>query len=218
MIEPFLKYHGVNAIDAWIVTHGDIDHYSGLLELLEREYPVRYLFLSKAGVSDENCKELEIAARKNHTKIKYVEAGDELHLPSGQLKCLYPTRNEKGEDPNSLSQVWRWECEGFSVLYTGDIGNKQEKQLIDRGIITRCTVLKVAHHGSKYSTTEEFLKKSAPSYSIISSGKRNSYGHPHQECLERLKRSSAIVERTDQKGQITFLKRRSGWYLKTALE
>lgn len=209
-IRPFLKYHGIKRIDAWIITHGDEDHCSGALELIRSGYPVRYLVLAEAMPEGQARDNLVEAARENKTEVIWAGAGDSLALEDCQMTCLYPEKGETGADANSLSQVWSFEKEGVSVLFTGDIGSGAEEKLIRREIV-EYTILKVAHHGSGTSSGEEFLKKISPEYAVISCGKDNFYGHPHKETLTRLVEAGSTVLQTMERGQITVSETRKGW-------
>ncbi len=203
-IEPFLKYHGVKKVDVWILTHGDEDHYSGLLELLEDGYPVEYLLLATSMPEDETRETLIEAAEANGTEVVFAKAGDFIRLTDAEMTCLYPSAEDTGEDTNALSQVWMFEKDGMSVLFTGDIGEEQEELLIERGLLSDCVVLKAAHHGSKYSSCAEFLEALLPEYTVISCGEGNSYGHPHAETLQRLEDAVSEILQTQEVGQITF--------------
>ena len=218
-LEPFLTYNGIRQIDAWIVTHADSDHCSGLLELLEDGYPVQFLLLAEAIPRDEAWEELITAAEENGTEVVYVSAGDSLNLEGCSMECLYPSADDSSEDANALSQVWSLQVEEISILFTGDIGSDEEELLLERGLLFDCTILKVAHHGSKYSTCEAFLETVQPEWAVISYGEGNSYGHPHADTLERLKAAGSEVVRTAECGQITLCKKKGEWvFLYYALE
>ena len=212
-ILPFLKYHQIREIDAWIITHGDDDHISGLLEVLEAGYPVTYLVLAEAMPRDDKWELLVSAADAAAVKVVYVSAGDELNVENAKMKCLYPSREEEGEDANGLSQVWSLTTEGMSVLLTGDIGTKQEQLLLERETIDEAVVLKTAHHGSRNSSDEAFLAKISPEIAIISCSEHNRYGHPHKETLERLKSVGCRICQTWEKGQICVYEKSGEWYL-----
>ena len=104
-------------------------------------------------------------------------------------------------EANEQSVVLRLEYGGFSALLTGDIGSKSEEVLIKSGVDLTSDILKVGHHGSRYSSTEEFLKAVNPKLAIVSVGKNN-YGHPTGEVLKRLEQVGARVLRTDEEGNI----------------
>lgn len=213
-ILPFLKYHQIRKIDAWIVTHGDDDHISGLLEVLEAGYPVRYLVLAEAVPRDDKWELLMSAAEKAGTEIVYVSAGDELGLENARMRCLYPLQDEICDDANGLSQVWALTANGLSVLLTGDIGAEQERLLLERKAVDDFVILKTAHHGSKNSSCEEFLAEISPDIAIISCGENNRYGHPHPETLERLEAAGSRICQTWEKGQICIYEKSGEWYLR----
>lgn len=211
-ILPFLKYHRIRNIDAWIVTHGDEDHISGFLEVLEAGYPVKYLILADVMPEDDKWKLLVSAAKAAGTEIVSVSAGDELRLEDAKMQCLYPLQNEEGEDANGFSQVWSLTAGDMSVLLTGDIGAKQEQLLLERNMTDDFVVLKVAHHGSKNSSCEEFLKAIRPDIAVISCAENNRYGHPHPETLERLDAVGSRICQTWEKGQISVYQKAGEWY------
>ncbi|MCD8045280.1 MAG: DNA internalization-related competence protein ComEC/Rec2 [Clostridiales bacterium] len=217
-IEPFLKYHRVQEVDVWILTHSDEDHYSGLLELLNDGYEIEYLLLAQSLPRDETWKTLTEAARENGTTVVYAEEGDVLRLSGCEMTCLYPSAKDTSDDSNALSQVWLFEKEGMSALFTGDVGEEQEQLLLERNLLTDIVVLKAAHHGSKYSSCAEFLEAASPEYAVISCGEGNSYGHPHAETLERLEMSGCEILQTQDSGQITFYEKGGAWKVRLFLE
>lgn len=227
-ILPFLKYKGVSRIDYWFVTHGDEDHYSGVLELLEMQkmehLKIKTLVLPSLDYEDEGLKELEEAAVLNGTKVFRIRPGQRIE-GSYSLSCIYPEsenskhpgegktagsgicgKNEPVEsgtvDKNSNSLVLYWDCKSISGIFTGDMDISGENELCSAGRIKDVTFLKVGHHGSRGSTGEGFLKALSPEISIISCGKKNRYGHPHEELLERLKEIGTEIFRTDEAGAV----------------
>ncbi len=245
-LEPFLTYHAVRRVDAWILTHGDADHYSGLLELLESGYRIDRLVLAAAMPRDAAWEALTVAAEANGTEVVYVAAGDEIALSDAVMTCLYPAAEdgdasdanaERGSfadaaagdevpstggsastDTNEFSQVWEFSKDGLSVLFTGDIGADEERLLSERGLLSDEVVLKVAHHGSKYSSSADFLAAVSPEYAVISCGENNTYGHPAPETLERLADVGCEIYETPQCGQITFYEKRGKWKRRTFSE
>ena len=210
-IRPFLKYNRVKKIDVWIITHGDEDHYSGALELMQSGYPVDYLVLAGAMPDDDSRQTLEAAARQNHTEVVRVSAGDSLDLEGCIMRCLYPDEEETGNDVNALSQVWSLEKDGLSVLFTGDIDAETEEKLMKRKLLEQYTILKAAHHGSGNSSCAEFLETVSPAYTIISCGEGNFYGHPHRETVDRLKKTGSMILQTMDAGQITVFESGKEW-------
>ena len=210
---PFLKYRRAGSIDAWIVTHPDADHISGLLELLEADYPIRQLILAKAQADQEACQELITLAQKKDIDIAYVNTGSELHLQDMSLRCLYPDAQETAADINGLCQVWELQSHDFSMLFTGDIGEEQETLLSERNSLQPVTALKVAHHGSRYSSSEAFLSYVQPEIALVSSSARNRYHHPSPETIERLQEQDCEIYCTKDQGQVSILYREGQWIL-----
>lgn len=215
---PFLNYHRVASVDAWIVTHPDADHISGLQELLEQDYPIQRLLLAKAMAKDASCRELAALAEEHGTKVTYVDTGDTLALVDMTLQCLYPDAEETASDVNGLSQVWELKSHDFSMLFTGDLGEEQEKLLLERQRLQPVTALKVAHHGSRFSSCAEFLDQIHPKAAFISSSAHNRYHHPSPETLDRLETEGCDIYCTKDWGQISILYRDGQWQIRRYLD
>lgn len=203
----FLKSRGVNALDFAVVTHPDEDHISALKELIEQEEISLYqLLLPRISeqLQDEAYNSLRELARQRGVIVGYLSQGDRLQAGDLKITCLYPYRGLITEGRNGYSTVLEVEYKKYSMLLTGDLDKAGEEYLIKHALSKekRYTILKVAHHGSKYSTTKEFLEKVTADYAVISCGKRNRYGHPHDEVLQRLKESGIQVRITAEEGAI----------------
>lgn len=207
---PFLKSRGVRKIDCWFVTHLDEDHISGLRESMEAGYNIDTLVFSKYVVRNEVYEELVTLARENGTEVAYMVPGDQCVGKQMRLSCVGPTAElvEKyPEDTNAGSMMLSLTYGEFQALFTGDIAAEQEEYYMEHAEDlmeqSHVNLLKVAHHGSKYSSSKAFLESIAPEVALISCGKRNLYGHPHAEAIERLEASGAKIYRTDEEAQIT---------------
>jgi len=220
-IIPFLKYKGVRKLNAVFVTHPDQDHCNGVKELLEhgRENGilVEQIFLPdiSEGSKDEAYKELVSAAEWRGIPVSYISRGQCFSEGRLTLVCLHPEKDCKTENTNAYSMVLGLAYENFSALLTGDLEEEGEKKLLsfveesireegpkekywqDGGF----TVLKVAHHGSKYSTDDAFLRWAKPRLSVISCGD-NSYGHPAAQTLKRLADCGSGVLSTREEGAV----------------
>lgn len=209
-ILPFLKAHGIKWIEYWFLSHADADHISGFLEVLEAGYTVKYLVISNEMPKDEAWEEIRLAVAKTQTKVIQMKAKDKIATDSFCISCLYPW--EEGTDRNEQSMVLLFESldgDGevlFSGLFTGDISSTGEKKLILEGVVQTVQIYKVAHHGSKYSNSYEFLEQIKPAYSVISCGANNRYGHPHEEAVSHIEEIGSEVLYTMDNGQITM------WY------
>lgn len=205
-IVPYLKAEGIGTIDYSIITHTDKDHISGILEILENNNSnrirIKNLVMPDINMKDDTYNELIEKAKLKKINVLYIKKGDTLSLGKTKIKCIYPETTTTASDKNDYCTVLSVKNKTSKILLTGDISKEIEEKIKD-DIEENYTVLKVAHHGSNYSSSEKFLKKVNPEYSIISVGKNNSYGHPGNETMERLRKQGGVIYRTDEKGGIT---------------
>lgn len=212
-IIPFLKYKGAGELEAVIVTHPDEDHISGILELLEQGQfegiSIKNLVLPEIKEELKNAayKELELAAQSAGTAVSYINTGEGIVDGKMLMQCLNPRTDEIYQEANEYSVVVELAEQDISVLLTGDAEGVGERVLLEEFIQREgnvpITVLKAAHHGSRYSTSEELLEILKPRVVIISCGKNNPYGHPHKETLDRLKEVGSKVLITAEHGAVT---------------
>lgn len=206
-LEPCLKSLGVSVITYAFVSHGDLDHLSGVRFLLETSDDIRIenIMLPYQGKGDEKIEELEALARMRGTKVMYLAGGDEITVEGLKITCLYPGISDVPENVNEQSEVLKMDYGNCHMLFTGDMGEKEESRLLERlgkEKLSEINVLKTAHHGSKYSSSEDFLKAVSPRWAVISYGENNTYGHPHKEVLERLNDLKVEVFKTAESGAI----------------
>lgn len=210
-ILPFLKHHGVMELDAVIITHPDSDHTNGIEYLLSSAsvegIKIKELIL---GDIDSNQKEEEYSklrqlALEAGIPVSYIKQGDTIDRNGLRLSCLWPVESQHFENTNESSVVLHLKQEYLSALLTGDIEKGAERHLTNTIPSEHIDILKVAHHGSEYSTNTALLDKLNPNEAVISAGQGNSYGHPHQKTLSRLKAAATIVRRTDIEGTITYV-------------
>lgn len=200
---PFLKAKGIRKIDAVFLSHGDADHINGIAELLEEKQISIDCVCLPAGAEQEEFAEIKDLARARNISVRTIQAGDFWENNGTKFWCLNPA--DVTESGNAASVVLYMEYQNFSMLLTGDLEGEGEKSvaaLLRSNAITGISVLKVAHHGSKNSTKEEFLLQCSPAVAVISCGERNTYGHPHKETLERLNDMGTAVYRTDCSGAV----------------
>lgn len=211
-ILPYLKYHGVRELEAVFITHPDEDHCNGIRELLflapGEGIDVKRLCLPDIGsiARTEAYEELVAAAGKAEIPISYFSEGMTLQDDELYLKCLHPEKGYISKNENAYSLVFLMKYESFEALFTGDVEGEGEEELIhvlQKEVQAPIDVLKVAHHGSRYSTSEEFLSLTHPKVSVISCGENNSYRHPHRETLERLAAFNSQVLVTSDNGAVT---------------
>ncbi len=223
-IEPFLKSQGVVVVDYVLISHGDSDHVNGVEELIERQdigVRIGTLVMPVQEVWDEALKGLAEKALANGTHVAVIEPGQNIKEGNMSITCIQPGNPEteagngeaegrdaeEGYEPgNAASMVLAVKFGEFDMLLTGDVEGEGEEQLTRQleEQYRNCTweILKVAHHGSKNSSTEEFLRQIKPVYAFISAGQENRYGHPHQETIERLADIGSKIYSTQENGAI----------------
>lgn len=204
-IEPFLKSQGVSALDYVFVSHGDADHMNGIQELLENQrYGVRIdtLVLPTESVLDEALKELAVIAWENGTEVVTIQAGQKIDDAEMRITCLAPSESYTGEIGNASSMILDLQYKAFDMLFTGDVEGEGESMLTESGSLRKYDVLKTAHHGSKNSTSEAFLEQTMPKAALISAGRDNRYGHPHEETIKRLEDCGSQIFSTQDCGAV----------------
>ena len=195
------------SLDLIILTHPEKDHIAGFLDVLQR-YKVDYILWT--GVVRDTPEynqwvKLLKEEQADDTQIIISQSGQEIIVGDVTIDTLYPLENLEGRKMEKTSNdsciVSRLVFGNNSFLFTGDIDSQAEKELVNQGSDLSSNVLKVAHHGSKYSTSELFLENVGPEIAVIEVGK-NSYGHPTPEVLQRLDKFGIKVLRTDTDGDI----------------
>ncbi|MCR5331605.1 MAG: DNA internalization-related competence protein ComEC/Rec2, partial [Lachnospiraceae bacterium] len=174
---PFMKYMGIQKIDTVIISHTDADHVNGILKILEEGYPSVGRIVT--GVNVEEDDRVIAAAVNAGVPVIRAKAGDDIENAgdSFRITAVAPEENAGYKDKNSASLTVLVKYGTFSTLMTGDSGAESERRYIKR-LGSAVTVLKVAHHGSRYSTSSELLRRIQPQVACISCSKTNSYGHP----------------------------------------
>ena len=216
---PYLKAQGIERIDYAFLSHLDGDHYSAILEAIlsqkESGIEIQNLVLSAYGKVGEKYAEFVEQVEGTGCQVVYINPGDTLTVGDDEdealiLQCLFPYGDEGFVDTNEQSMILYGQVGDFDMLFTGDIGSGTETTFLNylaksssKNLIQNIDLLKVAHHGSSGSTSEEFLQVVRPKVSIISCGVNNQYGHPHKETLQRLENCGSKVFVTSEMGQIT---------------
>lgn len=184
-----------------------------------QELKVGTVFISKQGENSENYKKFKNIAKEKKIKVIVVGKGDILKIEKNlYFDVLWPRKiNMLSENVlNNNSIVCRLNYKKFSMLFTGDIEEEAEKEIISeyksKLELLNCDILKVAHHGSNTSSIQEFIDVVKPKISIIGVGENNNFGHPSEKVIERLKKYSSKIYRTDIMGEITIKVNNRGIY------
>lgn len=198
-VVTYIFTQGYGALDYVVATHPHSDHIGGMAEVLNA-LPVGELFMSPYPGNTTAFEDMLTAAENNDVPVQEVMAGDMIFDADG-LRAEVVAPKELADNSNNNSVVVKLTYGENSFLFTGDAEKKEED-----GIWTniKCDVLKIGHHGSKTSTSANFLKKVEPEYAVISCGSANRYGHPDDVVLQRLDRQGISVFRTDIQGTIVF--------------
>ena len=191
---PYLKYYGIDHIDYWMISHMDEDHYNGGLALIELGYSIDNVVVARASGEEKagGYDEVETTAKAAGAELLYIEASDRIGAGSVEFSCLYPGERPVYDGTNENSVVLWLTAGDFDMIFTGDLGEDQERYLLDdvemSGLFSggNIEVLKTAHHGSKYSNCSEWLMNLSPELCVISAGKYNSYGHPSPDTISRM--------------------------------
>ncbi len=205
VVIPALIKKGIKELDYLVITHEHFDHYSGVPAILKK-IKVKNLILPKAFTREEILSE----ANKRNILISCLAAGDFLPLKGAACRLLHPGVFYSG-DANNSSYVFLFKIKDFKILLTGDIAEEAENEILAQEKELDIDVLKVAHHGSRYSSTPEFLSAARPQHAIISAGRVNKFSHPHQEAIERLT-GYARVYSTNRQGAVRIAVKKKGDY------
>lgn len=196
------------SIDLVVLTHPHADHVTGLIEVLKR-YNVGMVLESGVNYSTPEYREWHTLLEQKHIPVVIARAGQKVHLAKNiELDILTPFDSFIEKSPSNAHDamvVSRLVYASSSAMLTGDAEKYLEYQLLLSGADLKSDILKVGHHGSKTSTTEDFVRAVLPDYAVISVGRKNRYGHPTQQTLDTLAKFNIKTLRTDQDGDIEFV-------------
>ena len=203
---PFLLNKHIKKVDYIIVSHFDSDHVGGLLTVMER-LKVENVIISKQGEDSENYRRFRHIVNKKKINVIVVEKDQIINIEKNlNFDILWPEKNLINENIlNNNSVVCKLNYSGFSMLFTGDVEALAEEKIVklyEKNDRLNSTCLKAGHHGSKTSSTTDFLDLVNPKYVLIGVGINNKFGHPNEEVIERYKNRKAQIYRTDLHGEI----------------
>ena len=200
-VVSYLKDQGVTTIDYLISSHYDSDHVSGLIGCLNA-FQVENVICSDYEHDSKTYQSFVNAVNDRGIPMQHPDVGEEFAFGSGEFMILAPQTIEKN-DSNSNSVAIKLINGNNSFIFTGDAENKSEAAMCQSGLDLSCDVLVPGHHGSATATSWDFLQETVPEYAVISCGRDNQYGHPHEETMEKLEVMDIQVFRTDIQGTVT---------------
>ena len=209
ILAPHLKSRGIDKIDTAFITHADSDHTNAILYVIKNtDIKFNNLILPVMAKNSEKYDIIKLAANEKNINILYKKAGDRIVFSDDLIiDVINPVEDDRDaiNDINEQSLTFKMTYKNHSALFTGDIGKITEEKILKNNVfinMIKSDVLKVAHHGSKNSSLDEFIKYTAPSYSIISYGVNNKYGHPSENTINTLNKYHSKILKTAVNGQI----------------
>ena len=200
LLVQYFKEQNITKFDYLITTHPHEDHIGGMDDIINN-FDIEKIYMPDVTTTTKTFLDVLEAIEKKNMTYDVPNINQNFTLGNTLFQVIY-TGNDK-KNLNNSSIILKATFKNTSYLFTGDATSEVEKKISNKNI--QATVLKVGHHGSKYSTTTDFLNKVNPKYAIISVGKNNSYNHPNQVTINKLKKKNIEIHRTDQEGSI-FLK------------
>ena len=205
-IKTFINSLGINELETLIITHGDYDHMGEAINLVNNFKVENVIF----NCGDFNDLEKELIIFLEKKKIKYYSCIKELNIDNYKLQFL---NTKEYDNENDNSSVIYFNYNNYKFLFMGDAGTQREKDILEKYNLSNIDFLKVGHHGSNTSSSEEFINSINPKHSLISVGKNNRYGHPKESVLDTL--SNSKIHRTDLDGSIEIKVNKSGYKIRT---
>jgi competence protein ComEC len=201
VVSEYLWWRGLSQIDYVLPTHADADHIDGLNDVL-KNFTVRSALIARRPADDPEFAKFSQTLVRTKTRSETIEAGDVIHFGDVVVSVLWPLAGGD-KSANNDSVVLRIQYGERSILLTGDIEQAAERSLLTSQQQLHADVIKVPHHGSKTSSTEDFVNATKPQFAIISVGRHSRFGHPHKEVVERWQANGATVFTTGNNGTIT---------------
>ncbi len=204
VVSQYLWSRGLDRVDYLIATHADADHIDGLNDIA-RNFKVRGAIVARAPANDSEFAKFAQTLNSARVPLEIVGAGDVIQVGNVLIEVVWPRPIQTPDPPsrNNDSLVLRVRFGEKSFLFTADIEKEAEAALVKTGVGLKTDVVKVPHHGSRTSSTEQFIAVAQPALAVISVGRHSIFGHPHREVVERWRARGAQVITTGEKGTIT---------------
>jgi len=204
VVSEYLWARGLDRVDYVLATHSDADHIDGLNDIV-RNFRVRSAIVARTPSDDPGYRRFAETMRQMRVPVERIGAGDTLRFGGVTAEVLWPmaSRDERAPSRNNDSVVLRFNFGENFILFTGDVEKEAELAMLSEGLDLRSEIVKVAHHGSKTSSIEQFVEATRPELAIISVGRSSIFGHPNKDVVERWRTSGAQVMTTGEKGTIS---------------
>lgn len=200
-------------IELVVLTHPQLDHYGGLIEVLKR-FKVNTFLTSDFQASTQGLEALKNALGGSGARVVTPDTDTKIRLGMIYLDILHPAKGTSSVSVNDRSIVTILTFKNFEAILTGDIGKKGIEEMIAEGVLRDVDYIKIPHHGSRNGLTPDLLEATTPEVAVISMGKDNSYGHPHEDILKMLREFGVNYFRTDEEGDIVVTSDGASWRLK----
>ena len=215
VVSEYMWWRGLSEIDYVLATHADADHIDGLNDVL-KNFTVRAALVGRAPATDPEFAKFAQTIAETRTHLEIIHAGDVIRFGEVEVTVLWPPPDGMGSDNND-SVVLRLRFGERSILLTGDIEKAAEQSLLTSTQL-KTDVVKVPHHGSKTSSTADFVHATKPAFAIISVGRNSMFGHPHKDVVDRWQANGATVLTTGNSGTITVTTNGHDLWLKTFIQ
>lgn len=199
-IQNYLQKQGIETLDYVVASHADEDHIGGM-DVIVTKFECRTIFMMETEKDTKTVRDVREAIRYKGYQTVEPQPGETYELGEARFRILAPIW-DYGEDTNNNSIAIRLEYGSTSFLFTGDAEQEEEQDMVANGDELRADVYQAGHHGSRNASSWKFLEAVTPSYTVISCGAGNDYGHPHAETLERLREIGSEIFRTDLQGTV----------------
>lgn len=197
----YINKQGISRLDYIVGTHPHEDHI-GAMDAVINKFEIGKVLMPQVTTTTKSFRDVLTAIKNKGLTITVPAAGSTFQLGKASCTVLAPNSSHY-DDLNNYSIVIKLTFGKTSFLFTGDAQTASENEMLSKGYDLKADVLKVGHHGSGTATSPDFLKAVSPEYAVISVGKNNDYGHPHQEILDRLNEAGVRIYRTDESGTVT---------------
>lgn len=197
----YLKKEGIKKIDVLVGTHPHEDHIGGMAEVI-KNFDIGSIYMPKVTHTSKTYKRMLEAIKGKNLKINSAIEGMDIPLEGVEAKILAPSKDMSSDNLNDYSVVIRLVYKDTVFIFQGDAEAKTEERILDGAYDIHADVIKIGHHGSRTSSTKEYIDKVNPKYAVLMLAEGNDYGHPHRQTMELLKGKGITIYRTDQCGTI----------------